>query len=53
MGGNAKVHLGYRGGPLEAWKEVTQWAAKVQDDEHVRARNMAMELGQGSMQYRV
>ena len=32
VGKNSKVHRRHRSGPLEAWKEVTQQAAKVQDD---------------------
>ena len=30
--GNSKVHLRHRSGPSEAREEVTQRAAKVQDD---------------------
>ena len=32
VGENSKVHRRHRSGPLEAWEEVTQRAAKVQDD---------------------
>ena len=44
------VHLRYRSGPLEAWEEVTQWVAKVQDDSLMWARQIIMELGQGCIQ---
>ena len=31
-GENSKVHRRHRSGPLDAWEEVMQRVAKVQDD---------------------
>ena len=50
VGEDSKVYLRHRSGPLEAWEQVTQLAAKVQDEVDVRTQH---DNGAGKVSYRV